>query len=272
MPVTLPPDSASLANKMQFALNPLAWTWVDEVADNINANYPGSNAYVFHRPRLVMRTTNTSSSYLLIDFGSAKTIPVISIEGHNFASLQINGGNTTSASTSIRTITSSLTAVDYEDGRRKCWIVLSGFTSMRYMKLTPSSVDAGASYFELGIVAAYDSSNVWTFTRGPTVPYQKGFAVSGQGNEYPLGGFVRGSYGIPYAEISLNGRFELADSASLTDWSTLARYSQSKGLSFFENKGDLTKVYHCFRQPGYRIQRGNDRIYQVENVDLREVA
>lgn len=272
MPVTLPPDAAGNANKMQFALNPLTMTWVDEGGDNINASYPGSNAFLFHRPRFVTRWSSTGSSYLLIDFGSNKTIPLITIEGHNFASLQVNGGTTTAASTSIRTLTSVLSAVDEEDGRRKYWITLTGFTAMRYMKLTPSSPDAGASYYELGLVAAYDSSNVWTFTRGPTVPYGKQFRMEGQETEYPLGGFVRGAYGIQYAEIDLQGKFMLDDSASKTDWTTLASYSPSKGLAFFENKGTLTKVYHCFRQPGWSIQRGNDRVYQVDNVSLREVA
>ena len=127
---------------------------IDAVAATSAATgYPASNLLTpsVGKP---WRSTSTSGQNIDIDLGTARTAPVIGIQGANAASCTLSYGSTGYTDTSAGTQTLSLD----RHGRRKASLALAG--SVRYIRLVfgAAAPDDGAAYFQLGALHIFGST------------------------------------------------------------------------------------------------------------------
>jgi hypothetical protein len=142
--------------------------------------------------------------------------------------------------------------VDAQVNRRKVFIPLTGF-NYRYMAIIiPTSATAVGSYtakWEIGRLGVLDS--YYTFVHNVDWGYQRG--ASRMFREVPLGagGYDRVSLGDIRWEGTLPFTGMRRQSTSEVDLTTLNNLDIGNVIVFYENDGDTSKVYFCFRDTNY---------------------
>lgn len=230
-----------MAVAFEMGMNPVAISAI-QGSTNINASYPATELMQQDEPRRTTRSSSTGATNIVLDFGAGHAaIEAFSVENYNFGSLLIERATTVGSWTTVGTYTT--TGSDKDDGRRKR--VMTGFTAItdRYIRLTPSSADAGATYFELGFIAAWGEWRALAKNFG--VPYDKPKLQDVESLRYPGGRRETGAPTPVTLQLRLVLSYSPSNTAAETDAADLSNYPKNRILAIWEGGSDVTKVYHC---------------------------
>lgn len=170
--------------KARVATSFLSYT---PTASSEGSSHSASNIAILTRPKKSWRSTATGNQWVVLDFGSAVSIPGVFLDNTNFGTVVIQGNGTntwTSPAFDSGNITLSM---DPRLGRRKRLIELTGF-NYRYMRIyIPSQTpDGGASYYQIGTCAVPEA--LTTMLENPTYPGRWVKRTPIQVNEFLSGG------------------------------------------------------------------------------------
>lgn len=127
---------------------------IDAVAATTAATgYPASNVLTSSVGK-PWRSTSTATQNVDIDLGTARTAPVLTLQGPNTAGCSVSYGSGSYTATNAG---AQVLALD-RHGRRKHSLALAG--SVRYIRIVfgGTAPDDGADHFELGAVAVFGST------------------------------------------------------------------------------------------------------------------
>lgn len=257
-----------MANKARYALTSATYT---ATGTNLQTGYPASNVALLIKPRRICRSTSTTAPVIKGDFTTTTAVGVFTIENVNFESLLIESSPNDADWTSVGTFDTSDT--DTEDGRRKCLCVPSPAFNARYFRLTPSSLDSGATYYKIGAVGAW--TDFTTLDKNPSVPYEKTLESAVERLEFGGGGEEVGIATPIQINLTFSVAYRGADSPTAqTQWRAIARHAFDTVMLWDENPDtpDLTKFYHLLRKSSFTITRDESGIERIGGVRFVEVA
>jgi hypothetical protein len=213
-------------------------------ATNEAATHPATNVLLATKWRRTVRSTSTGAWNLDLDFGSSVALDGLFIHFTNFAKVQLAKSDNGSSWTNLY---AAATDVPLDDRctppiRRKGWLPASGWLSVfnnRYLRITPSVADAGATYWELGAVACPVLENM-TRNWGTPFQWQPVEAVTrlayagGAGSEVNVEGPTR-------VRFSLQGGPWAID--ALPQLRRLRALGQDGAFFLYENRGNTAHAY-----------------------------
>lgn len=205
--------------------------------------FPASNLLLPTKWRRTLRSTSTAAWSVVLDFGAAVVLDGVWVHATNFAKVQLAKSTDNVSYTNLTAAAQDVLADTRCEPpvRRKTWLPATGWTSgfnNRYLRLTPSVADAGATYWEIGAVVCPVLENM---TRNWGTPF----------SWTP----VEGVTDLPYAgvggEVNVEAptlvRFQLQGGPWMT--SAMAQLTRLRALGrrapffLYENRGDVTKAY-----------------------------
>jgi hypothetical protein len=203
-----------------------------------------------------MNTANKSDSVaaLVFDFTTAKTIAAVVLDDVNFDKVIIKGHASSLSNWDTATFSSGTISIskDAKTNRYKAFIPLTSF-DYRYMAVLIPTTAAGVGDYttkwQAGRVGPLDS--YYTFGRNMDWGYQRGASQTYDQISFQNGRRERGTVGIRRWEATLNFNSPRRISTEEIDLDTLNNYDMDDPLIFYENEGDTSKVYFCYRDTDY---------------------
>lgn len=217
------------------------------------------------------RTTAVSAgTRWALDLGADTPVQAFSIEGVNFASLAISAALSASPSTLVAAGT-FVPVLDKEDRREKLICIPSITWNHRYVYLTPSTPDAGATYYEIQNLGAWPV--LTTLLVNPEVPYRKTHLDKAEVLDLGSAGEEVGPSPAIRLVISVSTKMDRDQviGASLDQYLEIAAIPRNRVWLFDENQGDLSKMYHVQKADSVEVAR-NAGTWDVTSLTMREVA
>lgn len=260
----------------QYSPQRLAYSYYAAGSTNVDTgDYAAANMNKAEDRTQSCRTTSVAAGTKIaldLGVGVAVNVPVAAfmLEGVNFSSLQIQASLSASPGTLVNAGT-FVPILDKEDRRRKLLCIPSITWNHRYITLTPTSPDAGATYYEIQNFTAWSPLN--TLLTNLEVPYRKTHFDKAELIDLGSAGEEVGPSPAIRLIISGSAKFDrdAALAAHLDQYQEIAAIPRNRVWLFHENQGDLSKCYHVQRADSVEIVR-NAGTWEVSNLTMREVA
>jgi len=261
MPIVL--DGGFVATSKQYS--PLAKSFTVFAATNMHASYPATRIAV-PNPRRFARSSSTTAPVFTLNLGAPTTIQAFSIENVNFGTLTIEGSNSSgSGFTQLQTF--SVSTAERWTTRRKLICVPSSTWTFQYVRLTPASLDAGATFFKVGMVGAWPLLK--TLSQNVATGYSK--QLPSKAEELQIGGSEEVGMATPTRTvITATVRPETTDTATLNQYAELANIPKNRVFLWYDNEGDLTQVHHMQRTGDFEVVREGVES-PISGIQFREV-
>lgn len=213
-------------------------------ASSFDVARPPANVANPLRVLRVWRSLTTTGEWWQADFGTPRTVSAVLIDHTNFdtATIQVSDDPTFATGVTSHgafTIGQDPNLQDPVFWRRKRLIVPAAPVGRRYLRLVPSGVQGGASFYELGRVLCFASGTElqrnpteWAFTRvrPATVLEYAGHGVDVNWD------------GIPYVVCDLAGEPYIHDGI-LAQLKSLVGVGKGNPFVLYANRGDPTEAY-----------------------------
>lgn len=212
-------------------------------ATNAATTHPVSNVLLSSKWRRTVRSTSTGAWTLDIDFGAATPLDGLLLHNTNFAKVLLAKSDDASTWTNLYSAAVDVLTDDRvgPPTRRKVWLPASGWLSAfnsRYLRITPSVADAGATYWEIGAVAFPVLENM---TRNWGVPFTWTPVEPATRLEYVGGGSEVNVEGPPRLRFQLQGGPWATD--ALPQLRRLRALGQDGAFFLYENRGNAAHAY-----------------------------
>lgn len=247
----------------------LSTTYTIDSSTNTDTDYPATRLTDLLRPRRAMRSTSTTAPVTILDFGSGSvSIAAFSLDNCNYGTLTLASSADKNSWSTVATATVSGT--DPDDGRRKAVIVPSSPPmTARYLRLTPSSLDSGATYYETGSFGAWGT--LTTMARQPALPFNKQLVDKAETLELGGGGLEVGTPTGMGVFIDLEANFLRVTDSAYDEWLPMARVPRDRVWLFWADDSDVTQAYHVQRVGTVNVRRSAGPLTQVTGLQIREV-
>lgn len=213
-------------------------------ATNAATTHPASNVLLATKWRRTVRSTSTGAWTLRLDFGAATVLDGLFLHYTNFAKVMLAASNDGTNWTDLYAAATDVLVDDRcaPPTRRKVWLPGAAWTTVfnhRYLRLTPSVADAGATYWEIGAVACPVLENMtrnWgaPFTWTPLEPVTRLPYAGGSGSEVNVEGPTRVRFTLQGGPWVTSAMPQLA---------RLRALGQDGACFLYENRGDASKAY-----------------------------
>lgn len=236
------------------------------------AGYSKADVFIFKSPERRYRMDSADKSdvnpIMYFDLTSAQTVDAIVLDAVNFDTVQIFGhASDLGVDWSTATFDSGELTVskDAQTGRYKIYIPLTAF-NYRWLAIgVPASATAVGSYtakWEIGRVGIMDTAT--EFSKQMSRGYKRG--ADQAFTENAIG--ERDKTGPIYWVGTLD--FGYRTDTQETDLTTLNNYDIDDTVIFYENFGDTSKVYFCYRLDSYSGMYAGLGYVKGESIKFRE--
>jgi len=240
-------------------------------------DFPVTNIQAIEAPSRVARSLTLTSAPILLYLGTHTGIGAFSLYGANFGSLLIEGNVTDSWGSPSFSQSFNTTGVNTSVGHRfrLCLPTAPFLGSYRYVRLTPSSPDAGAMYFELAAVAPWLDLKV--LNGQFRLPYDR--SPLAETESVKLGGGTV-EYGVPgsfFAQIALGGGAfwfdQSPDATAQAQWEELSLLPDGRTFLWWEEYRGVNYGYHVRRTALMKMSsQGTPQAVEVSGIEFTEVV
>ena len=225
-------------------------------------------------PLRVTRSVNTTPFVIVFNQGGSGAnfvVGAFTFENVNFTTIRIRGNNTDTWGTpSYDSSHSTLDQIDGDDGRRKNIIIPSVTFNYQYIRLDPSGLDSGATFYQIGSFGVWRNT-LTTLTKNFGVPLQKTIEDQAEEIEFVSGGREIGVAAPATIRLNLVARLDRSSAQQMSEYQALANVPRNRVILLYENNGDGTKIYHCRRASSFVINKQNDTLLEVSGMQFLEV-
>lgn len=235
-----------MANPLHF----LPQTFTALSATSEASGYPASNLTLALHPRRPHRTTGVVAQTVILDCGAAVVLKAAFLNNANFPTCAIAVSSSSTFASDVTTLGTFTLSLDDRVNRRKLWAdCSSNALSKRYVRLSYSGTpDAGATYYELGVVALGVTVVTWLDSPAWPVAFVRGQASTRL--PFLSGGEDVGEDGVPFLEsLTFASRVWRQTSGVRAQLFAILDYGLAAPWVIYENRGDATKAY-CVRRVG----------------------
>jgi hypothetical protein len=268
MPTLISPADA--AGHVRVSLATKSATIVTASTTNIDPVYPATRLFDLSHPRRVCRSLSTATTRIVLDLAAATAIQAFSLERVNFGNLLIQGHASDSWASPSFSENFGTAGRDSDDGRRKRLCLPTASFLYRYVRLTPSIPDAGATVYEIGAFGIWPV--LTTLSTNIAVPYEKTLEDVADTITLGGGGEEVGTASPLRVRLGLQANVRRDDALSMTQYRDLARAARNTVCLFYENMGDPTKMYHLRRTGAFTFSRSIGAVEQIRGAQFLEVA
>jgi hypothetical protein len=199
-----------------------------------------SNVELPKCPFRTWRSTDTSTQKIELDLGANSNIDAIMLHNGNFTLFDVEM-TPASPKTYVSRATDAPFAVHSDVNRRKSWLSLE-YDGQRYIRITPKSIVAGQTYWELGSVIVFGT--VVTLADNPSSPRKIGHRQAHTMVEFAGGGFEINEDGEPYVEYWVeNPLWKRRNSTIRSELFSILNAGMAAPIGLYENQADPTKCY-----------------------------
>ena len=254
---------------VKFSTLPRPYTVLTQA--NYAPSYPATELAYLDAPFTLARTLDTSDGVVVLDLGAAApSIAAFSFEQQNFGMLNI-----AKSATGVGDWTSfgdyDMTGTRGYGGRRIRICEPGAVTfDQRYVQLTPSSPDAGATVYEWGVAAAWPTLTTMTAIVG--LPYSRRvdsrtevMALGGGGTQY-------GVAGSRFVQILTSGEAFDDEPDQRAEYQALANQPDGRVILWNEALYGDTAVYHMRRTAAVTFAIEDATMETVSGIQLSEVV
>lgn len=212
-------------------------------ATNAAATHPVGNVALATKWRRTVRSTSAGAWALTLDFGAATLLDGLFLHHCNFSQVMLSASNDGGSWTDLYAAATDVLTDDRcsPPARRKVWLPASGWLANfnhRYLRLTPSAVDAGATFWEIGAVAC---PIVESMTRNWGIPFLWTPSEAVTRLAYAGGGSEVNVEGPTVLRFTLQGGPWAAD--ALPQLRRLRALGQDGAVFLYENRGNASHAY-----------------------------
>ncbi len=237
------------------------------VASSEDSNYPATNLSVYGFTKRHFRSLVSTEVTIVFDFTTAKALTGVLLNDVNFTDVYIEGHATDSWG--APSFSEQFTpAQDERTQRYKLYAALTAF-NYRYMRLRiPSQAPVGSlSVFKIGTLVCLDTA--LTLTTNPAFGYKYSANEQVAINEFESGGDERVNLG----DLLWKGgfAFDAYDRTDESDLWTLNNIKKDENLVFFENRGDVSKVYLCRRDTAIEVSWFANESVRTSRLEYKEI-
>ncbi len=244
------------------------FTAYSAVASSEDSNYPGTNLSIYGFTKRHFRSLVSTAVTIVFDFTTAKALAGVMLHDINFTDVFIEG-NATDSWGSPAFSQQFTPAKDERTERYKLYATLTGF-NYRYMRLripAQTPVD-GLSVFKIGTVVCLDT--ILEISESPDWSYDYSADEEIKVNEFESGGDERVNLG----DLIWRGSFSFNPYIRTNEgelW-TLNSIKKDENLVFFENLGDVSKVYLCRRDTKIKVTWHTPKAVRTNRLEFKEIA
>lgn len=263
---------APATSQFRFGYGSVPYTIVSESNWN-DPDFPLARMQDLDHVERGARSEDASPGWIICDLGASMDLPVVTIEGQNFATLKLEGSHVANFATVAFSDTFDVSTFHGRTKRRHHLCETPAWIGYRYLRLTPSDLDAGETYYRIPFFAPWRDFEelVWN----PTLPYVPEKTQKVEKAETEDDGEAQiGKVGRIRLVFALVSEIEVGDAAALDQWERITTMSPATVCLLDEHRGDLGAAYHgriagTIRYP--EDAQGDVHTVKIEGVQFHQL-